>query len=75
MSESGTYQAMLSEVENIVTELSSNQLDLDSMVNKVERSYELIKKMRHRLDSTKEKVEQLRVEFEGSMSPENPSSD
>ena len=62
--ESESYKAMLEEVESIVTNISSQQLDLDEMITKVEKGYGIIKKMRGRLDETKEKVEKLRIEYE-----------
>jgi exodeoxyribonuclease VII small subunit len=63
-SESATYKAMLSEVEELVREVGQPDLELDSMVSKIERGYTLIKAMRARLDLTKQKVEQLRLDFE-----------
>lgn len=63
-SQSVTYKAMLDEVEAIVKEVSSEGLDLDLMVQKIERGYSLIKAMRKRLAETKTKVETLRLEFE-----------
>jgi exodeoxyribonuclease VII small subunit len=62
--ESRRYQDMLSEVESIVSEIGNDQLDLDVMVTKIERGYGLIREMRSRLESTKAKVEKLRVEFD-----------
>ena len=62
--ESDTYKAMLSEVETLVREVAQPDLDLDDMVNKIERGYQLIKAMRLRLETTKQKVEQLRLDFE-----------
>lgn len=62
--ESKTYKAMLDEVESIITEITSPQLDLDLLVEKIESGYSLIKKMRGRLDETKNKVEKLRADFE-----------
>lgn len=59
-----TYKSMLDEVEAIVKEVSSDGLDLDLMVQKIERGYSLIKTMRKRLAETKTKVETLRLEFE-----------
>lgn len=61
---SSTYKAMLEEVEAIVKEVGSDSLDLDVMVQKIERGYALIKAMRKRLAETKAKVETLRLEFE-----------
>ncbi len=62
--ESESYRLMLEEVEGIVRDVGSPDLDLDEMVKKVERGYGLIKTMRGRLDETKQKIEQLRLEFE-----------
>lgn len=62
--ESQTYRAMLEQVETIITDISSPQLDLDLLVEKIESGYGLIKKMRARLDETKGKVEKLRADFE-----------
>jgi exodeoxyribonuclease VII small subunit len=59
--ESQTYQVMLDEVEGIIREVASPDLDLDAMVSKVERGYTLIKSMRERLDETKGKIEKLRA--------------
>ena len=62
--ESATYKIMLGEVETIVREVAAPEVDLDEMVDKVERGYHLIKAMRARLGTTKQKVEQLRLDFE-----------
>ena len=62
--ESVTYKIMLGEVETIVREVAAPEVDLDEMVDKVERGYHLIKAMRDRLGTTKQKVEQLRLDFE-----------
>lgn len=62
--ESVSYQKMLEEVETIVKSISSPELDLDRMVNQVERGYELIRLMRGRLDETKSKIDQLHQRYE-----------
>lgn len=64
MQESTQYQKMLEEVEGIVRSISSPDLDLDRMVNQVERGYELIRLMRLRLDETKTKIDQLHQRYE-----------
>ena len=61
-SESGTYQKMLADVEQITREISTDQVDLDQLVGKIEQGYALINKMRERLDQTKEKLEKLGTE-------------
>lgn len=68
-----TYQAMLSELDEIVRTVGQGQLDLDQVVEKIEHGYKLIAVMRHRLDQTKAKVEALRVDFEKSSSSEPTS--
>lgn len=60
------YQKMLEKVEGIVEEISDPEMDLDKMVAKVENGYELIKKMRERLEVTKEQVEKLRKNFDST---------
>ncbi len=62
--ESASYKAMLQEVELLVKEVGQPDLELDAMVGKIERGYTLIKAMRARLEQTKDKVEQLRLDFE-----------
>lgn len=74
--DSKTYQAMLSELDEIVRAVGQGQLDLDQIVEKIEHGYKLISVMRHRLDQTKAKVEALRVDFEKSSSVEaSPMAD
>lgn len=58
--ESQNYQKMLQDAETIVQEIASGQLDLDSMVERISKGYELIEKMRLRLEETKLKIEKLR---------------
>ncbi len=64
--DSGKYNDMLERVNAIVGEINSENLSLDDMVIRVEEGYELIKKMRKRLDETKMKVEKLRLDNEAS---------
>lgn len=68
--ESNTYRQMLVEVEGICREIAAPDLDLDHMISKVERGYQLIKSMRSRLDATREKIDQLRVEMEAVETPD-----
>ncbi len=64
MVESQSYQNMLTEVESIVNEIGGDDIDLDQMVKKVERGYQLIQTMRKRLDSTKEMIDKLHEKYE-----------
>ena len=58
------YKTMMKEVENIITSISNQEVDLDQMVQQVEKGYKLIAAMRQRLDNTKMKVDELREGFE-----------
>ncbi len=69
MQESQTYQKMLEEVETIVRDIASPELDLDQMVSKVERGYELIRAMKLRLDATKTRIDQLHQRFDEKTEP------
>lgn len=62
--ESANYQQMLEKVESIVRDISSSDVDLDQMVQKVEEGYMLIQKMREKLESTKARIEDLHKKFE-----------
>ncbi len=62
--ESQTYQAMLSDLDEIVRNVGQGNLDLDEIVGKIEHGYKLIATMRSRLDATKSQVEKMRVDFE-----------
>lgn len=65
--ESQTYQNMLEEVEKLLGELGSQNVDLDAMVKKVERGYDLISSMRDRLDDVKGKIEKLHSDYEAKL--------
>lgn len=67
MSEGKKYSSMLREVEVIVDEISTSNIDLDQMVEKVEKGFNLIKQMRERLQETKEKIETIRNDFDSEI--------
>ena len=62
--ESQSYQQMLDSVEQILSEISSEKVDLDDMIDKVEKGYHLLKKMNARLDNAKGKITQLKNVYE-----------
>ena len=64
MKESQTYQNMLNEVELLVRDIAAPDLDLDAMVQKVERGYELIRTMKLRLEETKARIDQLHQRYD-----------
>lgn len=69
MSESQTYQAMLQEVETLVSQISEPSMDLDNLVSKVERGYSLIQAMKDRLDQTKAKIDDLHSQYSSDGEP------
>lgn len=64
ISESRKYEEMLVQVEKIITDLSSQSVSLDEMVEKVEIGYDLIAAMKKRLDDTRAKIEKLNSEHQ-----------
>ena len=60
--ETGEYQKMFKQVEEIVQKMSHTDMDLDHMIDNVEKGYDLIKKMRIRLDQAKQKIEKIHLE-------------
>lgn len=65
MAKSEKYAKMVDEVESIIDSLSDESLDLDEMVNKVEKGYALIQSMKEKLEATKLKITELHAEKKG----------
>jgi ABC-type amino acid transport substrate-binding protein/exonuclease VII small subunit len=57
---------MLEKVEGLDREISATDLDLDIMMQKVERGYELIRSMKRRLEETKTRIDQLHQRYDES---------
>lgn len=67
---SQSYQKMVQELETIIQEVSSSDVDLDQIVTKVERGYGLVRAMNDKISKTKLRIESLRANFEsGQDSP------
>ena len=64
---------MLNEVELITKQIGADQIDLDQLVDKIEQGYTLIKKMRGRLEQTKQKLEKLNTDALSAEDAENTS--
>ncbi|MCY4443621.1 MAG: exodeoxyribonuclease VII small subunit [Proteobacteria bacterium] len=60
--DSPSYKAMFEEVESIITSVQNSSLELDQMISEVKKGFSLIKKMRTRLDTTKNTIQELRME-------------
>lgn len=65
-----SYSRALSELEKIISEIESEETDLDVLSEKVRRAAHLIKFCRGRLRSTEEEVKKALLEIEeGTESP------
>ena len=65
-----SYSRALSELEKIVSEIESEETDLDVLSEKVKRAAYLIKFCRARLRSTEEEVKKALSEIEEGPGPE-----
>ena len=54
-----TYKEAMAEIEDIVTKLENNQLDVDELSGKVKRVSELIAFCKAKLHETEEEVEKI----------------
>ena len=54
-----TYKEAMAEIEDIVTKLENNQLDVDELSGKVKRVSELIAFCKYKLHETEEEVEKI----------------
>lgn len=59
-----TYSQALTELEKIIAEIESENIDLDQLAEKVKRASQLIKFCRQRLRSTEEDVKTVLAEME-----------
>ena len=64
MNESESFQKMVTDVESIITQISSSNIDLDEVLEKTEQGYKLLASMKGRLKEAKDKIEQLKTEYE-----------
>lgn len=59
MEETMKYEQAVAELEQIVTQMESGQLDLDTLTTKLKRAQELIKLCKDRLTKTDEEIQQI----------------
>ncbi len=57
------YSEAISEIEEIVAQIESNELDVDELTVKIKRVSELIKFCRAKLRSTEEEVQKIMSDF------------
>lgn len=58
-----SYQALASELDDILAELRQSDLDVDVAVKKYERGLELIKELETYLEGAENRVNQLKTKF------------
>jgi exodeoxyribonuclease VII small subunit len=54
-----TYSLALEELQEIINDLESDQIDIDELAKKVERANELLQQCQKRLTSTQMQVEKI----------------
>ncbi len=64
--ESESYQEKLQQAENIIKDIANESIDLDTLVEKVDHGYTLLKEMQDRLEQTKVKIENMQKKHEES---------
>ena len=62
-----TYADLSAELETILDEIESGEIDLDALSNKVERAATLLALCRKRLAATETKVKQVTEDLQDSM--------
>ncbi len=62
MSKKTAYNDSIKELQNILSDLQSEEIDLDSLEHKITRAYKLIEECRSKLRSTEEKLNSLKEE-------------
>ncbi|MGC6486187.1 MAG: exodeoxyribonuclease VII small subunit [Planctomycetota bacterium] len=66
--EEPTYAELSDELETILDEIESGEIDLDALSDKVERAATLLAQCRKRLAATETKVKQVTEDLQDSMS-------
>lgn len=61
-----TYSLALTELEDIITEIESEEINVDILAEKVKRAAYLIKFCKGRLRNTEEEVKKVLSEIEGT---------
>lgn len=57
------YSEAISEIEEIVAQIESNELDIDELTDKLKRVSELLKFCKAKLRSTEEEVQKIMKDF------------
>ena len=65
-----TYTSAITELEEIVQEIESGEIDVDVLTVKVKRASELIQFCKNRLRNTQKEVEKTLVNIEGDQKAE-----
>lgn len=60
----GTYKEAITEIEEILSQIENNELDVDELSEKVKRVSSLINMCKEKLKSTEEEIEKILREME-----------
>jgi len=70
-----TYKDALNEIEDIITEIEDETIDVDVLAEKVKRAADLIKYCRGKLVKTEKEVAKVLEEFEEEVREEKKNSE
>lgn len=68
-----TYAAASAELEQILQEIETGQIDLDALAEKVERAASLLTSCRQRLAATETRVKKITAEVSAAMDADTPA--
>ena len=60
----GRYIDAINEIEQIITEIENNELDVDDLTEKIRRASELLKFCKTKLRTTEEEIQKIISDFE-----------
>lgn len=60
----GTYKEAIAEIEEILTQIENNELDVDELSEKVKRVSSLINMCKEKLKNTEEEIEKILKEMD-----------
>ena len=62
--ESQSFNKMVNRIEGIISRISGDNIDLDEVLSQTEEGYKVLKSMKLKLEDAKNKIEQLKQEYQ-----------
>lgn len=62
--ESQSFNKMVNRIEGIINRISGENIDLDEVLSQTEEGYKVLKSMKLKLEDAKNKIEQLKQEYQ-----------